>query len=60
MYLEGIYDLRNSKMILSVFIFCSLYYDFPGGSDGKELACSVGDPGSIHGGEDPLEKGIFV
>ena len=21
---------------------------FPGGSDGKEPACSVGDPGSIH------------
>lgn len=22
----------------------------PGGSDGKELACNVGDPGSIHAG----------
>ena len=21
---------------------------FPGGSDGKESACSVGDPGSVH------------
>ena len=28
----------------------------PSGSDGKESACSVGDPGSIPGSEDPLEK----
>ena len=28
----------------------------PGGSDGKESACSAGDPGWIPGGEDPLEK----
>ena len=27
-----------------------------GGSDGKESACSEGDPGSIPGQEDPLEK----
>ena len=31
--------------------------DFPGGSDGKELACNAGDPGSL-GQEDPLEKGM--
>ena len=30
--------------------------DFPGGSDGKASAYSVGDPGSILGREDPLEK----
>ena len=24
-------------------------WDFPGGSDGKESACNVGDPGSIPG-----------
>ena len=29
---------------------------YPGGADGKESACSVGDPGSILGQEDPLEK----
>ena len=29
-----------------------------GGSDGKESACSVGDPGSILGQEDPLEEGM--
>ena len=31
-------------------------YDFPGGSDGKESACNSGDPGSIPGLDDPLEK----
>ena len=30
----------------------------PGGSDGKEFACNAGDPGSILGQEDPLEKGM--
>ena len=30
---------------------------FPGGSVGKESACSAGDSGSIVGWEDPLEKG---
>ena len=28
---------------------------FPGGPLGKESACKAGDPGSILGGEDPLE-----
>ena len=27
----------------------SMYSSFPGGSDGKESACSVGDPGLIPG-----------
>ena len=31
---------------------------FPSGSDGKESACNVRDPGSILGREDPLEKGM--
>ena len=31
---------------------------FPGGSDGKESACSAGDPGLILDQEDPLEKGM--
>ena len=30
---------------------------FPGGSDGKESAYSVGDLGLIPGWKDPLEKG---
>ena len=32
-------------------------YGFPGGSDGKESACNVGDPVQSLGWEDPLEKG---
>ena len=31
---------------------------FPCGSDGRESVCNAGDPGSIPGSEDPLEKGI--
>ena len=32
---------------------------FPNGSDGKESACSAGDPGLIPGSEKiPLEKGM--
>ena len=31
---------------------------FPDGSDGKESACNAGDPGSIPGREDALEKGM--
>ena len=31
---------------------------FPGGSEGKASACNAGDPGSILGWEDPLEKGM--
>ena len=34
----------------------------PGGSEGKESACSVGDSGSVQslGWEDPLEKGMVT
>ena len=31
---------------------------FPGGSDGEDSACNVGDLGSIPGQEDPLEEGM--
>ena len=31
---------------------------FPGDSDGKESACNVGDPASILGRKDPLDKEI--
>ena len=30
---------------------------FPGSSSGKESTCHAGDPNSILGQEDPLEKG---
>ena len=33
---------------------------FPGGSDGKQFACNVGDRVQSLGREDPLEKGIMA
>ena len=33
-----------------------LTWGFTGGSDGKESACNMGDPGWVLGQEDPLEK----
>ena len=38
----------------------SLLLGFTGGSDSKESACNVGDPGSILGQEDPLEKKMLT
>ena len=32
--------------------------DFPGGSDGKEIACNAGDLGLIPDQEDPVEQGM--
>ena len=34
------------------------YNGFPGGSDGKEFACNVGDPGLIPRSGKSLEKGM--
>ena len=34
--------------------------DLPCSSEGKETACNAGDPGSIPGQEDPLEKGPAI
>ena len=34
------------------------FLGFPGGSDGKESTCNVGDLGSIPDWEDPLEEGM--
>ena len=33
-----------------------VYIELPGGSDGKESACNAGDPGSISGSKNSLEK----
>ena len=47
-------------LVLSVglpLISCSY---FPGGSDGKVSVYNVGDPGSIPGREDLLEKEVAV
>ena len=40
--------------------FCKylIIWGIPGGSDGNEAACNAGDPGSIPGLADPLEKGM--
>ena len=41
------------------FFLCKAFislFDFHGDSDGKESACTVGDPSSIPGWDDPLEK----
>ena len=38
------------------YVLCSHILGFPGGSDGKESACNVGDLGLIPGWEDPLEE----
>ena len=37
---------RNSYLFLQQILFAFLL-DFPGGSDGEELACNAGDLGSI-------------
>ena len=37
-------------------IWYDSYAGFPGGSDGKASACNAGDPGSIPGQEELLEK----
>ena len=35
-----------------------VFWDFSGGTDGKESAFNAGDPGSIPGWKYPLEKGM--
>ena len=49
-------------------LFACLYFTlrdikvacFPDGSHGKASACNAGDPGSIPGWEDPLEKEMAI
>ena len=42
------------------FIVTQPSMGFPAGSDGKESACNAGEPDSIPGQEDPLEKGMAI
>ena len=49
------WPLHNNIFISLVIEY---YKGFLSGSDGKESACSTGDPGLILGPEEPLEKGI--
>ena len=48
--------VKSLQMKTSAFNF--LFKTLPGGSDSKEFACNVGDPGLTLGQEDPLEKGM--
>ena len=60
-------NLKRQKFLMSMGYFCLLgtsfkkklykYSGFPGGSDGKEIACNVGDLGSVPGlGRSPGEQ----
>ena len=40
--------------------FLAMSVGFPNGSDSKESACNAGDPGSIPGRGDPLEKRMTI
>ena len=45
-----------SPLLFLILFELSLFYSFPGGSDGKESACNVGDLGLILGlGKSPAE-----
>ena len=52
--------MEDFDLDLSCTIYCTIscILGFPGGSDGKEYACSAGDRVLIPGSEDPLEKRI--
>ena len=59
------YKMKSSMYLLILFKLTHLYTEkcllivgFPGGSDGKESACSAGDLCLISGREDPLEKEV--
>ena len=52
--------LQLSPLPGNISIFFEQQRGFPGGSDGTESACSAGDPGSIPGWEDALEKEMAI
>ena len=45
-------------IIISLFLVLGMVWGFPGCSEVKASACNMGDPGSILGQENPLEKGM--
>ena len=48
---------KSLQMVTAVMKLKDAYFlDFPGGSDGKASVYNAGDPGSIPGLGDPLEK----
>ena len=53
----GIGFFFSQHKSLKIHLTC-IYQYFPGGSDGKEASCNVGDLVQCLGQEDPLEKGM--
>ena len=53
---EAVWFCSNNGVTSGVAPAIGTAVEFPGGSNGKESACNVGDTGSIPGWEDPLEK----
>ena len=49
--------IKGGKTMENVSPYMCVCMGFPDGSDGKESACNVGDPGSISGLGRSLEKG---
>ena len=56
---ESASSMTNSLILKgTIFFFCNVKEEFfPGGSDGKQTTCNLGDLASTPGCEDPLEKG---
>ena len=50
-------EVDNLLSLLNSFLLST---SFPGGSAGKESACSVGDLGSIPGQKNPMEKEMEI
>ena len=46
--------------IVGLIVQLFIAWAFPGGSDHTESDGNAGDPGSIPGHEDPLEKGMAI
>ena len=52
------YQLSWNEFIVVSLLLCKVVLGFPSCSNGEESACNAGDPGSVLGQEDPLEKGM--
>ena len=51
---------KSSLPFPVIFLYSHTTMGFAGGSDVKESAYSAGDLSSLHGSEDPLEKGMAI
>ena len=52
--------LESLSRRLNSLVYFGISLGFPGGSDGKASARNAGDPGSVLGREDPLEKEMAI